>query len=42
MLSKKAYVYECLKGEQAIRAKMCEGQAEWRTGTEICNLQMEL
>ena len=42
MLRKKAYGYEFLKGEQAIRAEMCESQEEWRTETKICNLQMEL
>ena len=38
--SKKAYEYECLKGEEAIRAKVCENQVEWRTKTEISNLQV--
>ena len=35
-----------LEGEQAIRVEMCEemceGQVEWRTEIEICNLQMKL
>ena len=31
-----------LKGEQAIRAEMCESQVEWRTETKMCNIQIEL
>ena len=35
MQRKKAYEYERLKGEQAIRAEVCESQEEWRTEIEI-------